>query len=78
MTRRRRIFMKQKIIETKLEFSWYFISVYLEMLSKIGATYKDEGFATRLNDLQNYVDEKLPLSGNGDIIDYFVTILQKS
>ena len=48
------------------------------MLSKIGATYKDEGFATRLNDLQNYVDEKLPLSGNGDIIDYFVTILQKS
>ncbi len=69
--------MKQKIIENRLDLPWYFMSVCLDMLSKLGGLRNDEVFDGKLKDLQDYVNSKLPLKSDGDILDFFVTVLQK-
>jgi len=69
--------MEQKIIENKLDLPWYFISVYLDMLSKMGTLRRDKVFDKKLKDLQDYVNSKITLKSDGDVLDFFVTVLQK-
>ncbi len=70
--------MKPKTIKTKQEFHWHFIDVYLELLSRLYITHQDKVFCEKLNDLKNYLDEKLKLESNGEIVDTYVVVLQQS
>ena len=70
--------MKPKITKTKQEFYWHFVDVYLEMLSQIYAIRKDEVFFEKLNDLKNYLDEKLSLGNDAEIVDTYVVVLHQS
>lgn len=70
--------MKQKIIETRQELHWHVISNYLDDISNIWVANTDEAFKKLLKDMQDYVDGKLELKGNGEVIDLHVTVLQKS
>ena len=70
--------MKTKITKTKQEFCWHFVAVYLELLSNIYPIHKDKVFFEKLNDLKNYLDNKLALETDDDIIDTYVVVLQQS
>lgn len=69
--------MKSKTIKTKQDFCWHFVDVYLEMLSHIGAIYDDEVFCKKFYDLKNYLDKKLALENDGEIIETYVVVLQQ-
>lgn len=68
--------MEQKIIETKQEWAWHFIFQYLDFLDKFAVAQTDETYQKMLHDLQQYVTDKIEVEG--EIIDYFVTVLQKA
>lgn len=70
--------MKQKIIETRQELHWHVISNYLDDISNFWVANTDEAFKKLLKDIKDYVDGKLELKGNGEVIDLHVTVLQKS
>ena len=70
--------MKSKITKTKQEFCWHFVDVYLELLSQISAVHEDKVFFEKLNDLKNYLDEKLALKSDDEIVDTYVIVLQQS
>ncbi len=70
--------MKNKTIKTKQEFCWHFVDVYLELLSQICAFRGDKVFCEKLDDLKNYLDEKLALKSDEDVIKTYVVVLQQS
>ena len=70
--------MKTKITKTKQEFCWHFVDVYLELLSQIYAIREDKVFFKKLCDLENYLDEKLSLGSEEEIVDTYVVVLQQS
>lgn len=67
-----------KVILTKQEIQWHFINDYLEALSGIVITQQDSIFNKMLKNMQDYVDSKLTLNGDGEVIDMFVLVLQQS
>ena len=70
--------MKNKITKTKQEFCWHFVDVYLELLSQIYAIREDKVFFEKLCDLKNYLDEKLSLGNEEEIVDTYVVVLHQS
>lgn len=70
--------MKPETIETKQEFCWHFVDVYLELLSQIYAIRKDKVFFEKLCDLKNYLDEKLSLGNEEEIVETYVVVLHQS
>ena len=70
--------MKNKITKTKQEFYWHFVDVYLELLSQIYAIREDKVFFEKLCDLKNYLDEKLSLGNEEEIVDTYVVVLHQS
>lgn len=69
--------MKTKITKTKQEFCWHFVDVYLELLSQIYAIRQDKVFFEKLCDLKNYLDEKLALGNEEEIVDTYVVVLHQ-
>lgn len=67
--------MKQKIIETKQDWAWYFIYEYLYLLDNFAAAHTDDGYKKLLKELRDYVAEKIEI--NGEVIDFYVTVLHK-
>lgn len=43
----------------------------------MGIAYNDKNFKKMLDKMQNYVDCKLALNSNGDILERYVIVLQK-
>lgn len=72
------VYMKPKIIETRQELHWHVISNYLDDISNFWVANTDEAFKKLLKNIKDYVDGKLTLNGNGEVIDLYVTVLQKS
>lgn len=70
--------MKQKTIETRQNFYWHFIDVYLDLLSQIHFIREDEVFYGMIGEMKSYIDKKLALDNDSDIIDTYVTVLQES
>ena len=70
--------MKPKITKTKQKFYWHFVDVYLELLSQICAVREDKVFFEKLCDLKNYLDEKLSLGNEEEIVDTYVVVLHHS
>lgn len=70
--------MKTKIIKTKHELHWHIIDAYLNDILNFGVAHTDETFKNLLNELKSYVDKKLALNCNGDVMDFFVVFLQQS
>lgn len=73
----KRIIMKQKIIETKQDFYWHFVDTYLDLLTHVAIAYEDKTFRDMLLEIKLYLDEKLKLNVNGEIIETYVTVLQE-
>lgn len=69
--------MKQKIIQTKQDLSWHIVNSCLTELYNLGIAYNDKNFKKMLDKMQNYVDCKLALNSNGDILERYVIVLQK-
>ena len=55
--------MEKKIIETKQELHWHFIYHYLIFLESFVVSHTDEGFKKLLNDLRQYVIDKIDVDG---------------
>lgn len=70
--------MKPKIIKTKHELHWHIISNYLDDISNFWVAHTDEDFKKILTELKSYVNKKLALDGDGEVIDFFVVYLQQS
>ncbi len=70
--------MKSNIILTKQDVHWHIISNYLEYLSNYCVADTDETFSSLLKQMQKYVNNKLKLNGDGEVIDLFVLVLQQS
>ena len=70
--------MKQKTIKTKQDFYWHFVDAYIDLISHIHSICEDEVFREKLYDLKNYLNEKLHLASDGEIIETYVTVLQQS
>ncbi len=68
--------MEKKIIETKQELHWHFIYHYLIFLESFVVSHTDEGFKKLLNDLRQYVIDKIDV--DGEVIDFYVTVLHTS
>ncbi len=54
------------------------MDVYLELLSQIYAIREDKVFFKKLCDLKNYLDEKLSLGSEEEIVDTYIVVLQQS
>ncbi|MDE7083112.1 MAG: hypothetical protein K2O89_05345 [Clostridia bacterium] len=70
--------MKNKTIKTKQDFYWHFVDTYIDLISHIHCIGEDEIFRDKLCDLKNYINEKLQLASDGEIIETYVTVLQQS
>ncbi len=70
--------MKTKITKTKQEFCWHFVDVYLELLLQIHSIREDDVFFEKLHDIRNYLDEKLSLGSEEEIVDTYIVVLQQS
>ena len=64
-------------IETKHELHWHIIDAYLNDISNFWVAHTDETFKKLLSEMQKYVNGKLALNCNGDVIDFFVVFLQQ-
>ncbi len=69
--------MKQKTIKTKQDFYWHFIDTYIDLISHLHCISEDEVFCDKLNDIKKYIDKKLKLASDGEIIETYVTVLQQ-
>ena len=69
--------MKHKTVKTRHELHWHIISNYLDNISNFWVAHTDETLKKLLNELQNYVNKKLELNCDGDVIDFFVVVLQQ-
>lgn len=69
--------MKTKIIQTKQDVHWHIISEYLDSVSNFCVAYTDKTFRKLLSEMRDYVNKKLKPSYDGEIVDIFVTVLQK-
>lgn len=70
--------MNSEIVFTKQEIQWHLVNEYLEALSNIVITQKDKDFYKLFKDMQDYVNGKLMLDSDGEVIDMFVLVLQQS
>lgn len=66
----------QKVVYTKLDFSWYLARTYLDIMRGIGVFSRDEEFNRLFTELRDYVNKKLSLPCAGDINDIFVVTEQ--
>ena len=64
------------IIYTKQEIGWHVIHHYLDSISAVGMVQRDKDFCKLFSAMQSYVDKKLEFNGDGDVIDYYVVVLQ--
>ncbi len=62
----------QKIVYSKLDFSWYLAGTYLDILRGIGTFSCDKEFNRLFNELRDYVDKQFTMHCQGDINDIFV------
>lgn len=71
---------KEKVAKTKAAIEWYFASWYFQMFPQMiqGEVFADERFQTMYNELTEYINDKIEPRENGDILDTYVVIEQKS
>jgi len=70
--------MKPNVILTKQDVHWHIINSYLEAISNYVVADTDETFGNLLKQMQGYVNYKLKLNGAGEVIDFFVLVLQQA
>ncbi len=69
--------MKNGIILTKQDYRWHMVNDYLQAITALGADKGDKEFAKILNDMQTCVNKRLELKSDGEVIDFFMLVLQK-
>ncbi len=69
--------MKNGIILTKQDYRWHMVNDYIQAITALGTAENDEEFAKILNDMQTCVNKRLELKSDGEVIDFFMLILQK-
>ncbi|MDE5562688.1 MAG: hypothetical protein K2J01_03985 [Clostridiales bacterium] len=71
-TQRQILDTPQKIVYSKLDFSWYLAGTYLDILRGIGAFSCDKEFSRLFTELRDYVDKRFLSQFEGEINDIFV------
>ena len=64
-----------KKIKIRQELCWHYAEYVLDTLQNLPQLRQDEGFMTRMKNLQHYVDKKLSLPKNAhECLDAYVTV----
>ncbi len=69
--------MNSNFIQTKQNYEWHLIRNYLEGIYRYQEIKKDDKFIKLFKELFAYVESKLELPANGDIVDLYVTVIQE-
>ena len=69
--------MEDSIVYIKEDFTWHFVSMYLNCLTNT-VVCQDEEFMRLFQQLHDYVDDKIFIECAGDVTDISVIVARKA
>ncbi len=68
---------KTKRVITKHDLKWYFALSFVDLAETLGVYYEDKGFKSIVDEMRNYVNDKIDLTVDGEIVKTYVAVVQE-